>query len=187
MAAGGEAALAGDAQQALAWWKRAFHQDPQQQQQIIEILAAQTPPAAFLEHFQPDVDGLGRLYSFYRKQNLIPQALEVGDDFARALTEAAAHDAGARAAANWSRAAGVYQFLEDVQRFAECAQKAVDFAPDDLGRRRLLAKALVETKQYDEAVRQLQWCASRRPEDLQLQRELQSVARLRLANQQVRQ
>jgi O-antigen ligase/tetratricopeptide (TPR) repeat protein len=186
LAAGSEAALAGDTDKALELWKLAFHQDLQQRRQIIEMLAAQMPATAFVQHFQPDVDGLANLYGFYRQQNLVPQALEVADGYAAALKADAERLQGDDASRRWIQAAAIYEFAGNREHFVSAARHAVLVAPNDFANRRVLIRALVRNEEYAEAVEHLQWCISREPDDTGLQRELQTVYRKRLTSQQAR-
>ena len=184
VAAGSEAALVGDYERALEMWKLAFHQDRHQRQHIIDLLAAQMPAAAFVDYFQPDTDGLRRLYGYYRRHRLNEQALEMADDYAKALRADAAKLKGEAASRHWVQAASVYEFAGNLEQFMAAARYAVMLAPNDFGHRRLLIRALVRNEQFAEAVEHLQWCISRQPDDPRLQAELQKVYRQHLTNQQ---
>lgn len=186
VAAGSEAVLEGDYARALDMWKLAFHQDHHQRQHLIDLLAAQTPAAEFVEHFQPDTDGLRRLFSYYRRQRLDHQALEIADAYAKALQADAAKLKGEAASRQWVQAAAVHEFAGNLEQFLAAARYAVMLTPSDFGHRRLLIRALVRNEQFAEAVEQLQWCIRRQPDDSRLQAELQRVYRQQLTNQQAR-
>ncbi len=186
VAAGREAALLGDYERALDLWKLAFHQDRHQRQYIIEELASQAPAAAFVEYFQPDTDGLRRLFAHYRRRRLNDQALEIADGYAKALQDDAAKLTGDAASRQWVQAASVYEFAGNVEQFLAAARHAVMLTPSDFGHRRLLIRALVRNERFAEAVEQLQWCISRQPDDPRLQDELQRVYRQQLTHQQAR-
>jgi len=181
-AAGGEAALAGDIAGALELWKRAFYQDPEQQTRIIELLAPQMPADAFLQHFEPDLPATHKLYWFYRTNNLIEQARYVGTNYAALLVSKAMREIGTEAAAKWDEARSVYDFLGNQEKALDCARNAVAQAPDDFTKHRILASVLLSDCQYDEAIRELQWCLSRRPDDEGLQQMLQTASRERILN-----
>jgi len=180
LAAGGEAALAGDAARALELWKRAFHQAPEQQMQIIELLGPQMAADEFVRQFQPDLACAGRLYSFYRKNNQIEQAQYAAANYVQMLESEARRQAAAEAAIQWDRARSVYDFLGDHQKALDCARSAVAQAPADFGRHRTLASALMSAGLYDEALRELQWCLSRKPGDQSLEGMLQTCSRERV-------
>jgi tetratricopeptide (TPR) repeat protein len=185
LAAGGEAALADDNERALKLWKQAFHSDPEQQTRIIEMLALRMPADAFLEYFRPDRAATGKLYHFYRGQGLVEPAKFVGSRCAEELERDASQAAAVDAAALWDQASGIYAYLGDVKKAADCARQAVFQTPDDFARRRRLAEALLNNQEYSEAISQLQWCLGRRPDDPGLQRQLEQANRQRLASQTV--
>jgi tetratricopeptide (TPR) repeat protein len=186
VSAGSEAALAGDADQALELWKRAFHQDRHQRRQIIEMLAAEMPATDFVEHFQPDTDGLTQMFSYYRRQNLDAQALQMADAYANSLQADAERLGGEQGSRSWIQAASVHEFAGNSENFLSAARYAVLLAPNDFGNRRLLVRALLKNEEYAEAVEHLQWCISRQPDDPRLQDQLQKVYRQQLTNQQAK-
>ena len=179
-AAGKEAMLAGDTEEALDFWKRAFHQDPEQQSRIIEMLAPQTHPDDFLKHFEPDLAGLVNLYSHYRKNNRVEEARYTGSKYVVLLEQEAETERGVAAAGLWDQARGIHEFVGDIERAADCARRAVAQAPGDFGKHRNLAGILLRSGQYDEAVRELQWCLSRQPDDKNLRQLLQTASRARI-------
>jgi tetratricopeptide (TPR) repeat protein len=181
LAAGGEAALANDSEQALMLWKQAFHSDPEQQTRIIELLAFQMPADAFLEYFRPDRDSLGQLYHFYLGHALVEPAKFVGSRYVAELEREASQAESQEAAALWDQASEVYAYLGNVQKAAECARQAIFQTPDDFARRQRLAAALLNNQEYGEAISQLQWCLSRRPDDAGLQQQLERANGQRLA------
>jgi O-antigen ligase/tetratricopeptide (TPR) repeat protein len=181
LAAGSEAALAGDVNKALTLWKEAFHRDPEQRAKIIELLAAQMPPEMFIQHFAPDQVALGQLYYYYLNSHAPQQARSVGPRYAAALQEQAKGRDLAGAAPLWSEAAGVHAVLGDLPRAMQCAREAIACTPDDFARHRQLANLLSSAGEHAEAVRELQWCLSRKPDDEALRRELETVNRLRVA------
>jgi hypothetical protein len=185
MAAGGEAFLAGDTDASFRYWKRAFQQAPDQRLEIIRRMAAQFPAETFIETFEPDTDGLRQIYSFYREQKLVPQSLEAGTHFANALVQDADRQEAAVAAEYYSQAAEVYDFLGDNYNYLQCAQRAVRLSAENYRMRRSLTHALTKCARYEDAIDQLRWCRSRRPDDKDLVRELNRLNRLRLQSQHV--
>jgi O-antigen ligase/tetratricopeptide (TPR) repeat protein len=185
LAAGGEAALVNDNERALMLWKQAFHADPEQQTQIIEMLALKMPADVFLEHFRPDRAALGKLYRFYRDQALVEPAKFVGILCVEELERDASEAEPPEAAALWDQASDIHAYLADTRKAAQCARQAVFHTPENFGRRRRLAEALLSNREYEEAISQLQWCLSRRPDDRSLQLRLEQANRQRLASQTV--
>jgi O-antigen ligase/tetratricopeptide (TPR) repeat protein len=185
LAAGGEAALVNDNERALLLWKQAFHADPEQQTQIIEMLGLTMPADAFLAYFRPDRAGMERLYQFYRAHGLVEPAKFVGSRCVEELERDASEAPSLKAAAFWDQAGGIHAYLGDAAKAAHCARQAVFQTPDSFVRRRRLAEALLTNQEYGEAISQLQWCLGRRPDDPGLQRQLEQANRLRLASQTI--
>lgn len=181
LAAGGEAALAGDNERSLTLWKQAFRLDPDQQAQIIEFLAPSMPAETFLEYFRPDRAALGKLFHFYRGRSLTEPAKLVGLRYVAELEREAQPADGSAAAALWDEAQEVHRFLGNTRQAVECARNAVFHSPDDFVRHQRLAAALLNNQEYADAVAQLQWCLSRRPREAGLQQQLELVNRQRLA------
>jgi tetratricopeptide (TPR) repeat protein len=182
LAAGGEAALAGDVTKALALWKEAFHQDPEQRAKVIQLLAPQLPPDVFIEQFAPDRTALGQLYHYYLSSQLPEQARSVAPRYAAALEADARQQDLAGATALWDEAARAYAAQGDRERAVQCAREALACAPDDFARHRQLAALSTAAGQHAEAVQELQWCLSRKPDDQALRRELETANRQRLAS-----
>jgi hypothetical protein len=185
LAAGGEAALVEDNERALALWKQAFHLDPEQQTRIIELLGSKLPADAFVEHFRPDRVALGKLYDFYLRLAAAEPARFVAVRYVAELEREAPAAESQEAAALWDQASGVYTYVGETKKAAQCARQAVFQTPDDFGRRQRLAAALLNNQDYGEAISQLQWCLSRHPDDASLQQQLEQANRLRLASQTV--
>lgn len=180
LAAGGEAALAGDDERALTLWKQAFRLDPDQQTQIIELLAPRMPAETFLDYFRPDRAALNRLFRFYRGQAQAEAVRVVGLRYVAEVEREAQHAEGPAAAVLWDQAGGVYGVLGDTGQAAQCARNAVFHEPDDFALHQRLAAALLKNREYAEAVSQLQWCLSRRPQEAGLQQQLEQANRQRL-------
>jgi tetratricopeptide (TPR) repeat protein len=183
LAAGGEAALAGDNQRALNLWQQAFRLDPDQQTQIIELLAPNMPAETFLDSFHPDRAALGKLFYFYHSHALAEPARLVGLRYVEEVEREAQPADGSPAAALWDQAQEVHGLLGNTGRAVQCARNAVAHSPDDFAMHHRLATALLKNQEYAEAVSQLQWCLSRRPEEASLRAQLEQANRLRLASQ----
>jgi predicted Zn-dependent protease len=162
-------------------WKQAFHKDPEQQPRIIDLLAPYMPAEEFLEAFTPDREALQDLFAFYRARDQLQDARTVGIRLAAVLERDASYEAGREAAILWDEAGSVQEFLADPQRAADCARNAVFRAPNDYRRRVRLADTLLSNDEHTEAIAQLRWCLSRKPDDAQLRRKLETANRQRLA------
>ncbi len=180
VAVGAEAAQAGDIQRALVSWKSAFQHDPQQQQQLIELLAARVPVAFFFAHFDPDVSALERLFKHYREIGREDQAREVGQPLAQLLVAKAKAESGRRASRSWRLAHEVFKQGGANSQCLECLRQAVRVDPSDFVARRTLALELLAQSQYDEAIQQIRWCLYRKPDDAALNSALKNSHTKRL-------
>jgi tetratricopeptide (TPR) repeat protein len=165
MAVGQDAALEGNLNRAMEFWKQAFHHDPESQQRVIELLAGGVSAEQFLDYLQPDTRGLGKIYIRYRYLNRREDAVLAGRRYAPLLEEQAQREKGADAARLWATASGVYQYLEDAERSLECIARAVRAAPADPATRRNYGFQLLDAQRYDDALTQFQWCLRYNPDD----------------------
>ncbi len=182
LAAGGEAALDGDSRRAMTLWKQAFRADPDLQTPIIELLASGMPAEAFLDYFSPDRVALGKLYRFYRLHQAAEASRLVGLRYVAELELEAQHSDGSDAAWLWDQAREVHGALGDARKAAQAGRNAVFHSPDDFDLHRRLAMALSNGGEYAEAVAELQWCLSRRPQEAGLQQQLEQANRQRLSS-----
>ncbi|MHB8956211.1 MAG: O-antigen ligase family protein [Pirellulaceae bacterium] len=175
-AAGKQAALAGDYERAITYWKTAFHQDRQVQAMIVQHVAPLLPASFLLSEFQPDISGLERLFHFYCNSRRMDEARHVGRQYAQTLVNnARVNPLAAIAADQWQEAQSVSVFLGLLDHAITCQQQAIRCAPHDYQKRKVLALLLVRTERYDEALVHLQWCMWRQPEDLQTSELLSQV------------
>jgi len=179
-AVGREAALAGDFERARELWKQPFHHDPVIRLQIIESLGNVLRPDFFVEQFEPDLAGLGSLFSFYRRQERKEEARYVGHLYVRELAENSKDETASEAARQWHRAFAVHRYLNEGPEALQCIRRAVRLAPNEYVMRRGLATSLYGQQLYDEAVEHLQWCLHRNPDDTSLRKIIKIASRKRL-------
>jgi O-antigen ligase/tetratricopeptide (TPR) repeat protein len=177
IAEGNEHARSGRPEEAIACWKKAFLDNPKYQAQLIELLGRQVPASFFLVEFEPDVDALERLYTYYREIGYDAEAREVGQHYAPQLEERARTKTGRLAAHYWQRAHKVYRFARDDARALKCIQQAVDAVPDNSHTRRTLAIELLACQRHEEASEHVRWCLRWRPDDPLLKRILAKARR----------
>ncbi len=181
MAAGQEAALEGDLEKALAYWKRAFHQDPASQQRVIKMLAGGVSATQFLELMDPDLYGLATTFQHYRELNRREDAQTVGRKYVATLEEQIQGQSGPAVAQRWFSASEIYRYLEDPAKAVECMERAVRAAPGDVTMRRALALRLLDAQRPDEAADHFRWCLRYDPDDPAAQAGLARALRERLA------
>jgi len=166
----------------MTLWKQAFRADPDLQTPIIELLASGMPAEAFLDYFSPDRVALGKLYRFYRLHQAAEASRLVGLRYVAELELEAQHSDGSDAAWLWDQAREVHGALGDARKAAQAGRNAVFHSPDDFDLHRRLAMALSNGGEYAEAVAELQWCLSRRPQEAGLQQQLEQANRQRLSS-----
>jgi tetratricopeptide (TPR) repeat protein len=132
---------------------------------VVELLAGGMSAEHFVEMFQPDQRGLGKLYIQYRYLNRRDDAIHAGGRYAPLLEQSAQQQKGPFAARLWSTASAVYQYLEDAERSLSCAKQAARATPGDISLRRNFAFRLLEAQRYDEATTEFQWCLRHNPDD----------------------
>jgi O-antigen ligase/tetratricopeptide (TPR) repeat protein len=164
-ASGQEAALTGDLESAVTYWKRAFHHSPEIQLLIVEAFAPLVPVEIFVEQFAPKTNGLARLYHYYRNLNRLDDAGIVGEKYLEALSQDIALADQVEQSNIWYRAYAVHAHLGRRDQARECAKRAVDLDTSSYLKHRALAAACLNTERYSEAVDALQWCLHRRPDD----------------------
>lgn len=169
IAAGAEAVFSGDQDQALAYWRKAFHQGPSHQHQILEILALTAPAEFIFEQFQPDMQAALLIVDHYQSLGMTEQAAYAAGQYASLVESNATALPAAEAAGQWEKAATVYSRLEDWPKALACAQQAARLAPQDFDKRLAHGRLLLQQEQYDDAVAELQWCLQRKPNDPGLQ------------------
>jgi O-antigen ligase/tetratricopeptide (TPR) repeat protein len=182
--AGEEAALAGNADQAVEYWKRAFHAATSIQPQMIEYFFQRKMPLAFfVEHLEPDRTAMQLLEARYRAVAPAEEFRSLLERHARVVAEQARQSQGQQAAALWLEAHRLAVELNDHTQAWHCAQQALASDVADLHVRLTVGQYLLARKRYDEAEPHLKWCLARKPGDKQFQVILGEAARGRI-NQQ---
>lgn len=180
LAAGNEAALAGDLATALDNWRMVFEAGPDEREQLVSLLVAdRVPIERVLEHFQPDLEAVRVLDSKYTDllvgdslANFLQYYLRVGERTAGELGEA-------EAAPLWAEMNGIYKRLGQPDKSLRCLRRAAAGRPDDVQIRSTLAFRLFDEQQYAEAEMHLKWCLQRHPDDDQLNSLLNAALRRR--------
>ena len=175
----GEAAfLKGELDQAFHFRRKAFHQDAECRDAIINGLAGQMPVTAFLQQFTPDEAGLRSLLRFYMTNNQEADA-SVAAGFLGDYTAQRAQKAdGAAAASYWVKATLLYRMSGDTAQTLLCAATAATASPNSVRVRRTYATELFQQKLWEKAVPELRWCINRNPADRQVKRMLATATRI---------
>ncbi len=188
--AGKEALLAGDAEQSLICWQRAFQCGPVYQGQILDYLVGRSPPEElskeieiFLRDFHPDFHALRLLLARYEKIARPEQLVALREAYAQAAEAEAARLQGEEAAAVWLLAMYRWKELRDPARGVACGRRGLACAPNHSRIRYELACCLVEMKQFTEAEEHLTWLVRRQPDDEKLQSKLREVVAKRIGGE----
>jgi tetratricopeptide (TPR) repeat protein len=174
---GENAFLKGDIHKAFTFRRRAFHQDTECRDAIINGLAGQMPVTAFLQQFEPDELGLRQLLRFYTARGQQENVRVVAGFLADYMAQRAQSADGGTAANYWVRATLLYRMTGDANQTIACAAVAAKAAPTSLRIRRLYATELFRDKQWSLAIPELRWCLNRQPTDKEVKRMLSVAAR----------
>jgi len=183
-AAGQEAVLAGDFDQALAYWKRSFQAGRVHQDLLLQRLAGQVDAAFLLEAFQPDHRALRRLISLYRKRSAPDELRFVRQRYAEACESRARSLQRENAAATWVEAAKTHGELGSQSERLRCLRSAVRCHASDYDARCALGECLFEMESLDEAEKHLSWCLREKPQDKKVRALVEAIVerRLRMAS-----
>jgi tetratricopeptide (TPR) repeat protein len=169
---GKEAALAGNQEEAYQFWKKAFTQDWEIRQLLIDSLADQVPADFFVTTFGPDTETLGQLFDRYDKKGRREEATWVSGHYLAALKKDAATKSPGEAADCWQRAQATYSWLGDTERALQCQQQVLELSPLNFNGRHTFANLLKQQQRYAEAITQYEWCLRRQPDRDDLRNEL---------------
>jgi tetratricopeptide (TPR) repeat protein len=180
-AAGNEAALAGDLRKAIGYWKQSFQSGPDEQAQLIDLFAGNHVPVAFLlQSFEPDLKALRLLEARYSQLQAPGELRQVLGCYARAVEKALPAAGEDESADLYLELHRIYRGLNEPAKTLECLRRAATIRPNDYDVRYALGECLSEQRQFDEAEKQLDWCAQRRPDDPQLKAVMATAVKGRI-------
>lgn len=163
--AGQEALLAGDIDEALALWRKAFDCGSHYQQRLFDLLADRMPAEFFLQTFTMDLTAIHRLQSRYQAANRLDQVQALLRPRAEAARRLAAQSEPEKARDAWLDAASSHHKLGESAECLECLRNAVACDSSSYRARLSLGRALYEAQEYAEAKEHLTWCLRRKPRD----------------------
>mgnify|MGYP001819723327 CR=1 FL=1 len=169
--------LAGETDEALDLWKRAFRSGTEIRARIIGAVASQLAADEWEQLFQPDVDGWAQLFEYYRKNEQPEQLRQVGQKYTQ-LADTSARALNGKAAADlWFKLQFTHHLLGNLAEAAEAASKAVEADAQNYGFHYIYALRAYQAGELERALEQFRWCQSRRPDDPKLNRLVDSVRR----------
>ncbi|MCA9269023.1 MAG: hypothetical protein KDA41_11160, partial [Planctomycetales bacterium] len=165
-----EAALHGDGDAAIGYWRQAYQHDARCRKEIVKLLWRSASAEELLNAFDPDAAQCRELFWFYRGEKDNAGAHAVALRLAPALVAEAQGKPPSRAATLLVEAGRIYAYLDDPAQAVQCTKSAVELAPFEYSVRLAYAEQLLQADMPDDAVEQLEWCRRRRPDDPQLVR-----------------
>ena len=161
-ACGVETAKTGDNAAAVAQWKKSLELSPKQLRPILREAKRTLPPEELLRTLLPDdpVILLGAADELYPKRS-------AQNSERRPFLERAARHPGATVA-EWSAVAGACEELDRPADARRAWERAIELDRDRVASHEGLARLLEAEEHYAEALPQLEWLLSRRPNDADL-------------------
>jgi O-antigen ligase/tetratricopeptide (TPR) repeat protein len=183
LAAGSDAALSGNLDEAVGYWRTALTKDRVVQIALSDLLVSCQIPVPFvIEQFQPRLSVARLLLGKYTAAGVTDVELASLLEYYAQLAHAQAStrsDAGA--VELWSELCDIYRRLKEPDKMLACLRRAVDVSPNDFAAQYTLGTHLLEIRQFAEAEEHLMWCARRRPEDHKVQEMVARAVRERVA------
>lgn len=173
---GQEAHLAGDSQQAFAFWQRSFQAGPRHQERLIRLLADQMSADAFMDVFPLDLPAFARLEARYRQLRRTDDLTAALTAHAQAAGRSAARLTDEAAVSAWLEAAHAYRELGDVDACVASLQQALSWDTANYDIHYTLGSCLFQAKRYADAEKHLAWCRQRRRHDETLRAMVDTIA-----------
>lgn len=179
--AGAEAAFNGDGDKQLAFWKRAFANDPRVQKQLVDLLAPLVGAREFLSDMPIDLRGARLLLETYQRYQRREDAALVAQRLLELNRREIEHAPPEAAAELWNEAQLVHAYFGQHEEAVACARQAVQASPEQFRWHKELALRLAAVGNFPEAIDELRWCLSRYPDDEELQAQLVQYTRQNLS------
>jgi len=160
--AGRQALIGGKTEQALEHWLHAHQLPGSHIGDLVWMLTQNFPAQVYLIDFEPDWPSFVLASRHYRLRSN-PADLQAIAAYSEQLAGALRSEQPRNCARAWKLAGEIAGQQGDVKQQARCMSHAVEVLPTDYAMRHELAKVLVESEQYAQAVPHLRWCLDRRP------------------------
>jgi tetratricopeptide (TPR) repeat protein len=178
--AGALMADTGDWDTAFEYWRRAITYDVDGQPQLIRQLAPYYTATELIDRLRPAATGVWLLFQEYGELDQADDRLAAARYFQQNLKRFVS-EAGCAEVTFWERGFQMLTATGQQTWARHCLQEAVRAAPEDRTLRRKLAAVLLQHQQFDEAIRELQWCQLRDPEDQEVAAALRNAQAQRSA------
>ncbi len=169
------ASIEGKLGEALQYWGRASACDETDRYQATQMLVRIFPASQVLSELKPNSLVALRMLNLYRANQDEASLAEVGQYCSNLLLDELNKTKDPyRAYELWTTRARVQEQIEDDRGACVSLAKAVSLQPTNFDLRFRLAQAAFRCQHYGEAVKQVQWCLRRRPDDLALRETLRA-------------
>ena len=181
--AGKEAAIAGDVQAAIEYWRQSFHQSLDGKRGLIQLLSQRIPAEITIDILEPDATDIAIFCQTYRRLGEPEQTKFVCDHFHQLMLQAGTDNA--RLAPLWTTLSETYTGIDRVNEAVWCAEQALKCDPNRFDTHLLLGSVFVKSSAFTMAERHLRWCVSRRPEHHKSQQLLREAVKGKIAKRKL--
>lgn len=164
----------GDLPKAFELWREAFRVDRTIRSMLLQHLIPLFPMSEIVSQLDIRQEGLWDLFLAYRRHGTEDQIHEAALKYT-AVFPKIVQASSTNTHLTWLNGYETFQCLGKHAEAVSCLGRAVKVRPTDYSLRRKLAIALVTTGQIPEAIRQLEWCLLRTPDDKELTQALQNA------------
>ncbi|HTU27105.1 MAG TPA: O-antigen ligase family protein, partial [Pirellulales bacterium] len=165
LAAGSAAALRGDVEGMISYWRPVLRCRHQERMAMVRLLTAMPIPVdEVLTAFQPDLASTRMLYHRYADMNVQPQVQAIGAYYVGQLGQAIRRSDADAAAQLWFEMHHVYLAIHQPAAAITCLKHAVAGRPSDFEFHYVLGLRELDQKQFAEAETQFRWCEQRHPD-----------------------
>ncbi|QDU78642.1 O-Antigen ligase [Polystyrenella longa] len=166
--------------EALEYWKQAFHQEIRTQKRIIRLVAGPLGPAKFLKIFEPDWQALRRIVQQYRLLKDESALKEILPLYAERAIQEAGRENNPEPVRAWMQAAVAYQELGQSVNAERCLVAALKRYPNEYQLHETYGKLLYTMNRMEESEKELRWCLTYQPDDVGLRKRYELAQHKRL-------
>ncbi|MBI2479521.1 MAG: hypothetical protein HYV60_13065 [Planctomycetia bacterium] len=181
--AGQESLLDGNAEDAFVHWKKAFHGEREVQDELVRELTAIIPAKDLLEALAPNQRGLEALLNHYQQVSETESAKVVATHYMHFLEKQLFDVPRLKQASTLKTLSSLHEYLDSPEEAIRLAQEASGLAPTDFDLKLRLGRLFFNSGRFAEAQAELQWCARRQPDNVEIRAMLTDANRGSLVRQ----
>ena len=164
----------GDIEKACEWWRKSFHLSSEVQPLIVRTLATHMTPQEIVDRLDPGPNGLWLLYKQYNTQSASEDREWIAgwydQNFSSLVKQITNSDKQF-----WVRSCDIFKASGKNEKAVYCLGQAVRNTPEDYALRKRFGLELLASQAKDAAVRELEWCLLRNPDDREVTDALTSI------------